>query len=113
MTTTTIYPRIQSFPHPTHSGWGTSPQMLGYPFGGGVSPTVQSALCPRHTTALTENNSPNYFLALTPPPPLASKRSLLANGPTCARAVCPDPPHEPRVGLMLRPTASHTNNTRS
>src|SRR5437764_111315 len=68
MTTTTIYPRIQSFPHSTHSGWSTSPQMLGYPFGGGVSPTVQNGVCSQHTPFLTENNSPNHFLALTPPP---------------------------------------------
>ena len=68
MTATTNCPRIHSFPHPTHSGWRTSPQMLGYPFGWGVSTTVRSALCPRHTTVLTENNSPNYFLALTPHP---------------------------------------------
>src|SRR6266567_442202 len=113
MTPTTNSPRIHSFPHPTHSGWRTSPQMLGYPKGGGVSPTVQNGVCPQHTPFLTENNSPNHFLALTPPPPSASKERLLSNGPTCARAVCPDPPHEPRVGLMLRPTASHTNNIRS
>src|SRR6266566_6918284 len=68
MLTTTNCPRIHSFPHPTHSGWSTSPQMLGCPFGWGVSTTVQTMVCPQHTTVLTGNNSPNYFLALTPHP---------------------------------------------
>src|SRR5436309_9236840 len=109
MTPTTICPRTQYVPHPTHSGCCDSPQKLGYPKGGGVSPTVRNGICPQHIPPLPENNSPNHFLALTPPPPSSSKERLLSDGPTRARAVCPDPPHEPRVGLMLRPTASHTN----
>src|SRR6266496_838218 len=112
MLTTTICPRIQHLPHPTHSGWSTSPQMLGSPFGWGVSTTVRTVVCPQHTTVLTGNNSPNYFLALTPHP------HQTASVPCClmttrARAVCPDPPHEPRVGRSMSPTASHTNHTRS
>jgi hypothetical protein len=113
MTATTFCPRTHSLPHPTHSGWSTSPQMLGYPLGGGVSPTVRSMLCPQHIPLLTEKNSPNHFLALTPPPPSDSKRSLLSDGTIRARAGCPDPLHEPRVGRSMSPTASHTKSPQS
>src|SRR5690348_2513647 len=65
--------------------------MLGYPNGGGVSPTVQNEVCPQHTPFLTENNSPNHFLALTLPPPLASKEHLLANGTTRGSCCLPRP----------------------